>query len=128
MPDWDDYKAEARERGSLAFETYVVISSPSGAPEDIKAQLPSHLEYQTRMEREGRLMFAGPMSDETGAQMEGMGLIVYRAPSFEAARAIAEADPMHAAGARTFTLRRWMINEGNLSLSVGLSGQTVSLA
>jgi len=53
--------------------------------------------------------------------MQGMGLIIYRSPSFDAARAIAEVGPMHASGARSFTLRKWMINEGNLTLNNGQS-------
>lgn len=128
MPSWNTYKAEAHARGSLAFELFVVISTPAAAPEAIKENLPDHLEYQNRLEREGSLAFAGPMSDETGTQMQGMGLIIYRAASFEDARALADADPMHVAGARSYTLRRWMINEGRISLSVGLSEQTATLA
>lgn len=127
MPDWDTYKSEAKARGSLAFELFVVQSTPAKSPEDLKAALPAHLEYQGKMEDAGTLVFAGPLSDETGKEMQGMGLIVYRAASFEAARAIAEADPMHASGARSFSLRKWMINEGNLSLNIGLSRQTVEL-
>lgn len=128
MPAWDTYKAEAKARGSLAFELYVVQSVPAKTPDELKANLPDHLAYQSNMEAAGTLVFAGPMSDETGTQMQGMGLIMYRAASFEAARAIAEADPMHASGARSFTLRKWMINEGNLTLNVGLSQQSVSLS
>ena len=121
MVAWSDYKAQAKERGALALELYAAHSTPAKAPEDVKANLPDHLAYQAELERSGNLAFAGPMSDESGAQMEGMGLIIYRAESFEAARALAEADPMHKSGARRFVLRRWMINEGSLTLSVGLS-------
>lgn len=127
MPSWESYKAEARARGALALELYVAQSTPSGAPEAVKAALPDHLAYQAELEARGALAFAGPMSDETGALMEGIGMIVYRATSFEAAQALAEADPMHACGARTYVLRKWLINEGSLTLSVGLSGKTVSL-
>ena len=35
--------------------------------------------------------------------------------------AMAEADPMHKSGARAFKLRKWLVNEGNLSLNIGLS-------
>ena len=76
----------------------------------------------------GKLAFAGPMSDESGEEMQGMGMMVYRAASFEEARALAENDPMHKAGARRYTLRKWMINEGSLTLSVGLSGQSVDFS
>ncbi len=121
MVAWAEYKATAKDRGALALELYVAISTPAKGPEDVKAALPDHLAYQADLERAGHLAFAGPMSDETGEEMQGMGLIIYRAETLEAARALAAADPMHKTGARTFVLRRWMINEGSLTLSVGLS-------
>ncbi len=127
MVAWNDYKREAEERGSLALELYAAISTPAGAPEDVKANLPDHLAYQATLEREGQLAFAGPMSDETGEQMQGTGLIIYRAEDLDEARKLAEADPMHVSGARSFVLRRWMINEGSLSLTVGLSTKSVGL-
>jgi uncharacterized protein YciI len=127
MIAWADYKAEAKSRGALALELYVAISTPAKAPEIVKAALPEHLTYQGELERQGALAFAGPMSDETGEQMQGTGMIIYRALSFEAARELALSDPMHKSGARSFTLRRWMINEGSLSLNVGLSTRSVSL-
>lgn len=127
MPVWDDYKSEAKSRGALALELFIVHSSPAGAPEDVKANLPAHLAYQAKMEAEGRLVMAGPLSDDTGTQMQGVGMIVYRASSMDEARAMAEADPMHASGARTFMLRKWLVNEGGLTLTVRLSAQSVAL-
>lgn len=127
MPLWKDYKAEAKARGALAHELYVVQSTPAGSPEKVRAVLPEHLAYQAEQEAAGNLFLAGPMSDETGDQMQGVGLIIYRAESLNAARSLAENDPMHSKGARSFTLRRWLINEGSLSLSVNLSAQTVQL-
>lgn len=127
MVAWSDYKADARARGALALELYVAHSQPAKAPEDVKASLPDHLAYQASLEAAGKLAFAGPMSDETGDHMQGVGLIIYRADTLEEAYALAQNDPMHKSGARSFTLRRWMINEGSLSLSVGLSTKSVSL-
>ncbi len=128
MVAWANYKSEAKSRGALALELYVVLSTPAKKPEDVKASLSDHLAYQAQLERAGQLAFAGPMSDETGEHMQGMGLIIYRADSLEAARKLAEDDPMHQSGAREFELRRWMINEGSLSLSVGLSTGTSALS
>ena len=124
MVAWADYKSEAKSRGALALELYVALSTPAKAPEDVKASLPDHLAYQARLERSGQLAFAGPMSDETGEHMQGVGLIIYRADSLETARKLAEDDPMHKSGARSFVLRRWLVNEGSLNLSVGLSTGT----
>jgi len=127
MVAWSDYKSDAKRRGALALELYVAQSTPAKTPEDVKAALHDHLAYQATLETAGQLALAGPMSDETGEHMQGIGLIIYRADSLEAARILAENDPMHKSGARSFTLRRWMINEGSLNLSVGLSTKTVSL-
>ena len=128
MVAWADYKAEAKGRGALALELYVAHSTPAKAPEDVKASLPDHLAYQAKLERSGHLAFAGPMSDETGDHMQGMGLIIYRADTLEAARALCEADPMHQSGARTFVLRRWMINEGSVTVSAKLSTGAATLS
>ncbi len=127
MPSWDAYREAARARGSLAFELYVVLSIPAATQEDLKANLPDHLAYQNQLEAEGLLAFAGPLSDETGTEMHGMGLIIYRAQSFDHARVLAGNDPMHRSGARTYTLRKWMVNEGRISLTAQLSAQSVSL-
>lgn len=127
MVAWTDYKADAQSRGALALELYVAMSTPAKEPQDVKAVLPDHLAYQAELERAGSLAFAGPMSDESGENMQGMGLIIYRADSLDTARHLAENDPMHKTGARTFVLRRWMINEGSFTVSVGLSTKGISL-
>ncbi|SDL02203.1 YciI family protein [Aliiruegeria lutimaris] len=126
MPAWNDYKREARERGALALELYVARSVPAKPPEKLREMLPSHLAYQAELEAAGKLAFAGPVSDESGEELHGEGMIIYRAESLEAARALAEADPMHSNGTRRYELRRWLINEGSFTLNVGLSGKSVS--
>ncbi|MCG6883805.1 MAG: YciI family protein [Silicimonas sp.] len=127
MVAWNDYKAIARERGALAFEVFVAQSTPVAAPDQVKAVLPDHLAYIQSLERDGKLMMAGPLSDETGDEMQGAGMLVLKAASLDEARALAENDPMHKSGARSFTLRRWLVNEGSISVSIGLSTGTVQL-
>ena len=128
MVAWTDYRRDAKARGALALELYAAISTPADGPEDVKANLPDHLAYQAGLERDGKLAFAGPMSDETGEEMQGTGLIVYRAKDLDEARMLAGNDPMHRSGARRFVLRRWMINEGCLNLTVGLSTKSIELS
>ncbi len=127
MPAWSEYKAAAQERGSLALELYCIVSTPVKSPEALKENLPGHLAYQAEQEKAGNLFLAGPLSDLTGEQMEGVGLIIYKAASLEAATAIADADPMHASGTREYTIRRWLVNEGALQLNIQLSAQNVKL-
>jgi len=127
MPAWDEYKRIAQERGSLAHELYVVISTPAAEPAQLKEQLPGHLAYQAEQEQAGNLVMAGPMSDPSGEKMEGTGMIIYRANSMDAARKLAENDPMHSSGTRTFVMHRWLVNEGSLCINVKLSAQSVTL-
>ena len=70
---------------------------------------------------------AGPISDETGELMNAEGMIIYRAESLAAARLLADGDPMHSAGARTYEIRKWLVNEGKLSFSMSLSNQNFDL-
>ena len=48
-------------------------------------------------------------------------MIIIRADSMEEATRIAEADPMHSSGARTFRIRSWLMNEGGFNLRVTFS-------
>ena len=121
MVAWTDYKAHAKERGALALELYVVMSTPGNSPDAVKDTLPQHLAYQRELEIAGRLVLAGPMSDESGENMIGAGLIIYRAATMAEANEMAENDPMHKSGARTYILRKWLVNEGSLNISLGLS-------
>ena len=121
MVPWEDYKSHAKERGALALELFVVRSMPTGDPEAVKLSLPDHLAYQKKLEEAGQLVMAGPVSDESGENMIGAGMILYRAKSMEEATRIAEDDPMHKSGARSFTMRKWLVNEGSLNITVGLS-------
>jgi hypothetical protein len=127
MVAWNDYKNEATRRGALALECYVVVSVPSNDLALVKQNLGVHLAYQAQQEALGNLMFAGPLSDLSGDQMEGAGMIIYQTNSLALARQIADQDPMHLSGARTYTLKRWLINEGSFQLGIKLSAQSVKL-
>lgn len=114
MPKWIDYVEQSRARGSLAAEFFVVRTTPIAPPDAMQDILPRHLAYQLKMQDAHKLVFAGPLSDESCEEMMGEGMIIYRAASIEEARAYADADPMHSEGGRTYTIRRWLINEGHI--------------
>ena len=114
MPKWSDYVNESRTRGSLAAEFFVAVSTPVAPPETVREILPRHLAYQVKLQDEHKLVFAGPMSDESGENMLGSGMMIYRADTMEEAKALADADPMHAEGGRSYVLKRWLVNEGHI--------------
>lgn len=95
------------------------------SPGEMMKVLPDHLAYQIEIEKNGTLFAAGPVDGEDGGRVGGM--IVYRAGSFEAARAIADADPMHAQGMRTYTINKWTLNEGGFTLSFTYSDRSAEI-
>ena len=83
------------------------------------AKAPEHVAFQLDLEKRGIMFAAGPLGDlENPDQWHGEGLIVIRADSLEEARDIAASDPMHKSGARTYTVRPWLVNEGTLSVRI----------
>jgi uncharacterized protein YciI len=93
----------------------------------IEKRLTDHLNHQVKLEKEGILFAAGPLYPR-GSNVPEAGMFVLRANSFEEAEAIAKADPLHAAGLRTFTLQKWRINEGSFTVTVNYSDQTMTIA
>jgi hypothetical protein len=118
-------RAQQMAAKMLGKQLYVVHTTPVAPREKIAELLPQHLEHQVRLEKSGVMFAAGPLMNEDGSP--GGGLIVIRAESFADARAIADTDPLHAVGLRTYTIRRWTVNEGSYSLTINYSDQSVSI-
>ena len=64
---------------------------------------PRHLSFLEEQEAQGRILARGPFADGSG------GLVIYRAPSLEEARSLAESDPYVGEGARRLELHEWAI-------------------
>ena len=111
----------------LQKQLYAIFTTPTGGLNAIFATMEDHLSFQVALEADGTLFAAGPLWTDDEAHWEGEGLIVVRAASLAEARAIAERDPMHVSGARTFIVRPWMINEGSMRLRLDYSSQTFEL-
>jgi uncharacterized protein len=54
-------------------------------------------------------------------------MFVIRASSIDHARELAGLDPMHLCGARSFTIRPWLVNEGRLKLQIDFSTARMTL-
>jgi hypothetical protein len=109
----------------LGKDLYVIVTTPVAPREALDKLLPEHLAHQIRLEKQGIMFAAGPLAGEDGARIGGM--VIIRAESFAAARAIADSDPYHKQGLRTYTLTRWTINEGSYGVRVNYSDQTVTI-
>ena len=109
----------------LGKEMYLVVTRPVRSPE-IDKRLADHLAHQVELERRGIMFAAGPLYSRDSNLPEA-GMFVLRASSFEEAEAIAKGDPLHAAGLRTFTLQKWRVNEGSITVKINYSDQTCEI-
>ena len=114
-------------KGMLQKQFYMVHSTPTSGLGPIMKNLPAHLDHQCKMEREGIMVAAGPHWTDDETQWLGEGTFVIRATSLAHAREIAAADPMHLAGARSFKVRPWLVNEGGFQLRLTFSDGKFSL-
>jgi len=124
IPVEDVMKASSR---MLQKQLYAILTVPTAGVGPILERLEEHLAFQVSLERDGILYAAGPMWTDDEKTWTGDGMVVVRAGSREEAVALAERDPMHASGARTFTVRPWMINEGTVTIRLDSSSQTFSV-
>lgn len=111
----------------LRRKLYVVLSKPTGTPEQIKACTPSHLEYMIGLEQKGVLFASGPFLGPDG-RPTGDGMTILRTASADEAKRIAESDPFFVGGLRRFEVREWMLMEGSVGFTVTFSDQSVALA
>lgn len=116
-----DIVRECSDRGYLAKQLYVVFTRPLNGIEPIMELLPRHLAFQEELETQGIMFAAGPNWTNDELAWEGDGMVVYRAASLAEATEIAARDPMHAEGARSFTVRPWLVNEGTITLKIGFA-------
>ncbi len=66
------------------------------------------------------IIYRDPIEDDEEIWL-GDGMVIIRAGSLAEAREIAESDPMHSSGARTFTIRPWLMNEGTITVKINFA-------
>lgn len=105
---------------------WVIITKAAASRDEIKAHIVPHLHHQIKLEKDGIMFGAGPLTSPD-IPSGSLGLVIIRAENEAEARKIADADPLHAAGARTYDLYQWTMNEGRINISIDLSDRSYTL-
>ena len=105
----------------LNKDLYVVFTKPTNGMIPVMENLEDHLKFQVSLEKQGIMFGAGPFWEDNEIDWNGEGMVIIRANSIEHAKEIASSDPMHKSGARSFTVRPWLLNEGNIEISLDYS-------
>lgn len=101
---------------------YVAFHTPlSGGPalneEALKLLDMLHIQYQLRLQADGRSVAAGGFGD--GAEEGPVGMTVLCADSLADAKALAEADPAVQFGQRRVVVREWHVPAGRVECAPG---------
>ncbi len=107
--------------GMLQKQLYVVHTFPTDGLGPVMQNIEPHLKFQIELEEKGIMFGAGPFWDDAEEKWEGEGMVIIRASSLAEAKDIAASDPMHKSGARSYTVRPWLLNEGTVTVKVRYS-------
>ena len=105
----------------LNKDLYVIFTRPTNGMGPVMENLDEHLKFQVSLEKKGIMFGAGPFWEENEIDWNGEGMVIIRANSINHAKEIANSDPMHSSGARSFIIRPWLLNEGNIEVSLDYS-------
>ncbi len=108
-------------KGMLQKQLYVYFTTPASGMGPVMENLDAHLAFQIELEKKGIMFGAGPHWSEDEKRWEGDGMVIIRAGTLAEAREIAASDPMHSSGARSFTVRPWLMNEGTVTIKISYS-------
>jgi uncharacterized protein YciI len=114
-------------KGMLCKDLYVIWTKPANGLGPVMANIEPHLKFQIELEKKGIMFGAGPFFADNESDWQGEGMVIIRAKSLAEAREIAASDPMHQSGARTFTVRPWLLNEGTVTVKINYSDGTREL-
>jgi uncharacterized protein YciI len=90
--------------GNNRFVRYVVLLSRIPGKSMTEEVIRAHVAHLKQLEQNGQLVLCGPFADYEG------GMIVFRAESYEQAKAIAESDPFVTSGVEKYELRTWQLS------------------
>ena len=108
-------------KGMLQMQMFVVFTTPTNGMGPVMENIEEHLQFQVNLEQRGIMFGAGPFWADDEHTWNGEGMVIIRADSLEYAKEIAATDPMHSSGARSFTVRPWLLNEGRITVAVDFS-------
>ena len=107
--------------GMLQKQLYVVFTTPTNGLGPVMENIGPHLEFQVSLEERGIMFGAGPFWNDDETEWLGEGMVIIRAGGLDEAKEIAASDPMHSSGARSFTVRPWLMNEGTVTVKIRYS-------
>ena len=119
-------KTESLAQKMLKKPLYVVQRIPNDLTR-FEAFLEAHLQWAVEAEGRGELFASGPFVEEDGVPGTLGGMSVLRAETREDAEKILSGDPFIREKIYTPIIRKWLLMEGELTVTVRFSNRSYSL-
>jgi uncharacterized protein YciI len=110
----------------LQMPLYVALRTPNDLSR-FGAVLEAHLQWAIAAEQRGELFASGPFVEEGGVPGALGGMSIVRAASLEEAQQILALDPFIREQVYTASIRKWMLMEGGVSVTLRFSDQSYLL-
>jgi uncharacterized protein len=118
--------AEALLAPMIRRTLWVVLNTRNAPSSEMEPYVVDHLRYMNGLEDQGLLWGSGPFV-EPGV-LVGDGLTIFNvADEADVHRLMAE-EPLVKRGLRSYTVRKWELREGNISIDLHLSRSKFSFA
>lgn len=105
---------------------YVALRSPNDLAR-FGELLEEHLQWAIGAERRGELFASGPFVDEGGVPGALGGMSIVRAASLDEAQAILSQDPFIREGVYLPSIKKWLLMEGGVTVTLRFSDQSYLL-
>ncbi|MCC2095437.1 MAG: hypothetical protein KDJ29_01015 [Hyphomicrobiales bacterium] len=122
-----EINVDGKPRSAISGQVFFIIFwEPTDKSGDRGAVHADHIAGVKALERDGKLLQAGPFLGDDG-KPNGYGMFILRVGSAGEAHAIAKADPYYRHGYRTYRLQPWRRSEGSVSLRINIAEGSVTL-
>ena len=117
---------KAQMAGMLNKPFFVALRKPADLSR-LDVLVEAHLEWAVQAERRGELFMSGPFVAEGTKPGTQGSMMILRADSEAAAWRILEQDPFIKQGVFTAEVKRWVLMEGSMTVSVRFSDRSYQL-
>jgi uncharacterized protein len=104
---------------------WAVVSTANVASAEMEPHAPEHLRYMNSLEQQGLLWASGPFI--VPGVVVGDGLTIFNVPTEDDVHRLMSEEPLTKLKMRSYTVRKWELREGQISVSLSCSKSSFAL-
>ena len=125
MMDNPQLEATALLAPMIKKTLWAVMSTANVASAEMEPHAPEHLRYMNTLEQQGVLWASGPFI--VPGVVVGDGLTIFNVPTEADVHRLMSEEPLTKLGLRSYTVRKWELREGQISVALSCSKSAFAL-